>query len=635
MAVASQPEAKAPPVSGSLLSRKPDARRSGQATALILAPHLVLGTWLLVVPDHRAFLSSQVVTLLHTALALLTLPAVGFWMFWHAWRMAGPKARNTRSALAVRWSLIAAVTFAVVTGFIVIWGGDITPAGRLHALCGVVVGVPLAFHLWLGAHRGWATGVALLLLASSGGAVLARLYLPPEPLEATVPEFSYRTRQTDLYEPSSWCGECHEDDYADWRRSSHAQTLNKSHVQSSLTRFDKALGFDLHSVGRIIDGDRSMKNSDQAIFSCEACHAPAGFYGQSAGDLRQAKGVITEGINCAFCHTLRGVRVNEVKEARTEIRLQGTADYYKFLPQMPAYVSAPETVRRYLGQGSRNPVLRAIGNYLIRWRPTVHSHDYHSPVLDSSAGCLACHSSGGLDEGPDIPHKTYISWKQSHFNTGDRETTVTCQDCHMAREMTGKPVREWARMVPWGPLRQPGRSHLLLGGNVNAARMLGDEDYARMEHEFSTRAAKIRLVDVKVEARRLLVTGEVEALLVGHYLPAMETHNRYLYVQARIYGADGKELASSAPPKNVEDFEAPSALLSRCTGEPKPECDTLLRPGSSRRYTARLDLPEGVNTAQVSTIAVELRLSIDLEAVARDASKWELPRAADVAPARP
>ena len=49
----------------------------------------------------------------------------------------------------------------------------------------------------------------------------ARLF---RPLDASVPEFAYATRDASLYEPAENCGECHVDDYRDWKRSTHART---------------------------------------------------------------------------------------------------------------------------------------------------------------------------------------------------------------------------------------------------------------------------------------------------------------------------------------------------------------------------------------------------------------------------
>jgi hypothetical protein len=598
-----------------------DAPRAGWGALLLLSPHLLLGTWLLLVPDHLAFLTNQLVALLHVGLALASLPLVGWWIWRHGRRMQAPRARKTGSALVSRWVLTAAVAVASLTGFFVIWAGDILAPSSLHAACGVAVAVPLAWHLWLGAHRRAASGVLLLLVLSTAGASVAKRLLPPEPVDAVIPAFAYATRPTALYEEAESCAGCHREDYDDWKRSTHARTLSNPNVRDGAVRLQKSLGFDLADFGKIVGGAKP-ENYDQAIFSCEACHSPTSFYGDDPTPMLEAKGVSSEGVTCTFCHTLREVKGAEgVALKTTQVREMGTADFPKMLPQLPAFVSAPETVRRYLGQGSRSPVARMIAGWLIRWRPAVHSRDYHSPVLDSSRSCMACHGMGGFDAGPEIPHKTYISWQESGFNTGDPKTTVTCQDCHMVGQMTGKPVDEPGRSVEWGPVRPKKRSHLLLGGNVSAARQLNDPGYTLLEHEMNKLAAKLTINEMATKDGTLSVAVAVHSELVGHYLPAMETHARYLWVQIRAVDAAGATIASSPPPKSPEDFDGPSPVMFRCTEQPKVECDTLLKPQSTRVFTARLELPADAKPARIEA---ELHVSIDDQPIATTSKPFSI-----------
>lgn len=107
---------------------------------------------------------------------------------------------------------------ACLTGFAVTWGGDVIAPARLHAACGVAVAVPLALHLWLASRR-WAASVVMsALVLSTAGAAAALRWLPPRAAEAEVPAFAYESHDTSLYEPAENCGECHVQDYADWRQ---------------------------------------------------------------------------------------------------------------------------------------------------------------------------------------------------------------------------------------------------------------------------------------------------------------------------------------------------------------------------------------------------------------------------------
>lgn len=593
-------------------SRASSPSRAGRITAWLLGPHVFLGGWLWVVPDHRAFLTNQVITLLHAGLALLTLPPVALYLVRHGARMVAPPARRSAWAFVVRWLLAAAVVVASATGLVSLYTGTISDPARLHAWAGLAVGVPLLLHLAASRHLLGAGAVALALVLSTGGGLLARRLLPPRALEAETPAFSFRTRPTELYEPSAWCGECHTTDYDEWIRSSHARTLDRKAVKASWVRMKQSTGFDLAAIGRVVGGEK-IPGAENAIFSCEACHAPTSYYGDDPTPVMESRRVTDEGVSCSFCHTLRAINpgADSIKEARTDLRLNGTADYPKLLAQLPQWVSAPETVRRYLGQGSGSPALRQIGNWLIRWRPSVHAADYGSPLLGTARACLGCHSMGGLDEPPEVPHKTWISWKQSAYNTGDPATTVTCQDCHMVKlkNLTGRRVtNEKYRLVPWGPERGPGRNHLLLGGDVAAGEELGDNGYMRMEHKMNLRAARLGVLGSRLAGDEVHVDVRVENLMVGHYIPSMETHVRYLWVVVRALDAQGGVIAETPRPRSEDDFDGPSPLIFRCTEQPKPECDTLIRPNSHRDFVARLKLPPGSRPARLEA---RLHMSMD------------------------
>ena len=615
--------------------------RAGWGAAILLGPHLLLGTWLLVVPDHLAFTAAQVVTLAHVGLAVLTFPLAGVWILWHIRGMRGSRLQGSAGGRLVRWLLTAAAIVAAVTGLLALRAGDLASTAVVHAACGVAVGVPLALHLWLSARRWPAIAAAGLLLASTVGAAAARRWLPPASVAAEVPAFAYETRAASLYEPASNCAECHVEDYQDWSRSVHARTLQMKNVQESLSRASDLLGENLTHIGQILatrDSDRPV--SAALIFgACGSCHAPSSFYGDGNPSLLRPEGVVAEGTGCSFCHTLREVRQSTAApspfdarpapagrsgpsvagasgsspsgSARPQPGELSRADIFATMARAPLFVSAPETVRRYLGQGSSSPLARQIANWLIRWRPQVHARDYHSPVLDDSRACLPCHSLG-MDS-PDVPHMTYYGWEHSSFNTGDPKTTVECQDCHMARHATGQQVNEWARMVPWGPSRPHARSHLFLGGNVAAARTLGDAELATQEHELNAGAASVAVARVAREGSAVTVTVTVRSEHIGHYFPALETNLRYGWVQLQALDAAGNELAHTPRPRDSEDYGCASPLIMASVTDPKPDNQRLIAAGASRELVGRLTVPAG---ATIDRIVAELHDVIDPQPLA-------------------
>ncbi len=601
---------------GGLWSRLRRPSLAGWGAAILLGPHLLLGTWLLVVPDHLAFTAAQVVTLTHVGLALVTFPLAAAWTLVHVRRMgAAPSQRAADRAGARRGTnavLATAVILACLTGFAVIWGGDIIAPARLHAMCGVAVAVPLALHLWLASRRWAASAVMAALLLSTAGSAAARRWLPPLAAEAVVPSFAYATHDTALYEPAESCGECHVQDYADWKRSVHARTLEMQAVRESMMRSPGLLHESLAHIGQVL-ADRDSPISPELIpGACGSCHAPTAFYGDEKQDLLKPTGVAAEGTGCSFCHTLREVR----EERGTPLpaidpRALRRTDIAALISKAPYFVSAPETVRRYLFQGSRSPLGRRVANWLIRWRPQIHTSDYHSPVLDDSRACLPCHSLG-IDS-PDVPHMTYYGWEHSPFNTGDARTTVQCQDCHMVQNMTGDPVSESARRVPWGPSHPGARSHLFVGGNEMAARHLNDEDLARRQHEMNLRAVSLAVSRVTRAADRLEVTVSVRSELVGHYFPALETQLRYAWVELQAQDAAGNVLARTDKPRDSLDFGCASPLIMASPDDPKPDNQRLVAPRTAREFQGHVEVPAG---AVVSRVVAELHQFVDSKPIA-------------------
>jgi hypothetical protein len=307
-------------------------------------------------------------------------------------------------------------------------------------------------------------------------------------------------------------------------------------------------------------------------------------------------------VTCSFCHTLRGIKAHPeadqmarefiAKMHRGELRLEDSIspDMFRLAP---LYVSAPETVRRYLGQGAANPVARAIGDYLIRWRPAVHRRDYHSPFLDTSQACQGCH--GVSFDAPETPHKTYPDWAASDYNAKDPTARVECQDCHMVREMTGRPVREPDRLVPWGPVRAQRRSHLFLGGNAAANMLFEDPDIAALQRELARRALVMTLDSATVENHRVRARVTLTNERIGHAFPAMETVQRFAFVRVAAFDSNGTVIVESPKPSSELTDDSGSPVLFRFIDQRTLRIHryTTVPARESRSYEAFVDLPSG------------------------------------------
>lgn len=591
--------------------------RGAWGAVVLLTPHLLLGTWLLVVPDRVAFRTSQVVTLLHVGLAVASLPLLIVWIARHVWRREATRGRVRDRGRGARWLLAMTSLVAAGTGGAVVWGGDIVRAHVVHAWAGVAVGALVAWHLWAARRRSAAALVAALMVASAAGGTLARMVIPPQAVDPAVPAFAYRSRPAALYESAAACGECHTEIYAAWRRSTHGRTMQNPLIREGFGRQRDNVGFHLPDFGRIIAG-APVPHANAAFNACEMCHAPTSFYSDDRGDPLHATGTAAEGVTCSFCHTLRAVEQGEGRGRPLPRELGDPSRSIEFLPLLPKYVSAPETVRRYLGQGSSSRVLRWVSNALIRWRPDVHRHDYRSPVLSSATACMPCHSLGALDVLPDVPQKTYRSWELSRYATNNPATNVTCQDCHMARRMTGQPLHESGPLVPWGPVRERARSHLFLGGNRTVPNLLHDLDFERLEHQLNTQMATVTLVAARRSGDRIEVDVRVATRLVGHDLPSLGAQNRWLWVEVIALDAAGRRVGASHPPAGNDDASSESPVMFRVINPPAPARDTALRADVPRMVTARLSTEPGAVPTSVRAV---LHVSVDSEPIGEDARR--------------
>lgn len=549
---------------------------TGTRSLALLAPQIVLGAMLAVCPDTRVPLVAQLLTLLHVSSAIASLLAFALWATLHTrngfatrtavrgWRNSG--AGLTRSALA------ASAFGAYATGGLVLWYGQGTRVGEWHAAMGLALAWPLALHLLLDGRTAARRVACLYLLI--GPLALPSLRATVRPKATPIPEvaFTRQTRDVSLYDSPEWCGGCHVSNYEEWAHSTHARALALPTVRRNLEK-------ELNANPALLSAE--LDPSAESGKNCVQCHAPVTFFGTSPTPVLADTVLEGQGISCGFCHTLRG------------------------LDESGFYVSAPETVQRYLGQNSATGLVRRIGDLLIRWRPEVHRRDYRAPFLHQVAACVGCHG------------ESYESWRASPYagqaTVGDHEgyrssegEGVSCQDCHMAREPKALPVREPDRLVPWGDIRPQRRQHVWRGGNARAAILFGDEEGAKLDRGLRDGMLTLRILEVRREAFYVKVTVALSNDKVGHHFPSGEGGDaRNQWLQLETLDRDGRPVAVTlAPDTRAPDFdqrEAPGrgiALIHQrgMTGQ-AAEQDTRVPPKQERTY--HLSVPDGAGLARV------------------------------------
>jgi hypothetical protein len=528
-----------------------------------LATQFALGGYLWLVPDDVFFLGTQLVVLAHVITSLIWLPLFCAWLVKHILRPAPRVLRRVldrgRGRALLNTSFLIAVCLALATGVWVLARSEGMPAATAHTLTGAAVVVLLLVHYAIEARRHLGrTAIALGGIALVAAAlrfvvplVLAKGEVDHSDESVLAPESSF--------DEAAWCGSCHTQIYEEWKVSAHGRSLVDKNIRDELEEEAHErpinLDADLAFLAAVAAGDEAAKAKigSARLDPCVHCHAPTSFYGDSGEPLLSASDSAGDGITCSFCHTLQGVDASGVADMSSkrlhELAAEGAFSDLDTLNQllaerMPVYESKPQRVRRYLFQNADNELARAVGDYLIRWRPEVHRRDYHPDFLASSEACLACHGSGGQAE--ELSHQTYPDWADSRYAGTSQQAAVDCQDCHMVRELTGEAQREPGLHVPWGPKRESRRNHYLLGGNLSHVDVEAHPGYAEAQRALRARALELWIDAVeRRDDGTLAVAVGLRNLAVGHDFPGRETPVRFAWVQVEARDAKGEVLAST------------------------------------------------------------------------------------------
>ena len=396
-----------------------------------------------------------------------------------------------------------------------------------------------------------------------------------------------RAQDPALFDRAEWCGSCHVDQFEEWRHSVHARALSIPHFRAGFVENIHRKGLD-H-----VDGD--IESPDGADGEhCPRCHAPITFYGRNPQIALHDTMTATQGISCAFCHTVRGREGNKL------------------------FNSAPQSVARYFGQGAPTTLLRNIGDLLIRWRPARHRQDYRAPFLSKSAFCWVCH------------HEAYEGWVSSPYAgaSSDPEIhgVVECQDCHMSHKTTFGPVEEPGRLVPWGPIRPQKRFHGVAARNVRAATSF--QDPVALANELRLRPGMMTMRIARVH--RAGTSVHAEAILhnnhVGHYFPTGESGDvAAAFLDMQLLDKDGTAIRESARPTEALDFtelDLPGRVIPLI---PQYADSKLLR--EDRRVPPRKDRAFSLSLPEdASAVRVRVRLRSVFEPGSIVEAEAEIPR---------
>jgi Flp pilus assembly protein TadD len=244
--------------------------------------------------------------------------------------------------------------------------------------------------------------------------------------------------------PAEYCGHCHQQAYAEWRQTAHANSFRAPwYIKNvNLLKDGKGIQFQRH---------------------CEGCHNPISLVSGALtpGSPVPRKKMDDDGVTCTVCHSIQ------------KVDAYGTGSYVIAQPA----VLIDDAGKPIYGEVSDKEILTHLD-----WHDRAEMKDfYHTPDF-----CAVCHKAALPRElnGYKWQRAIFLSdeWQQSSFAKQSplpfyvKDRVSTCQTCHMAPEaIVG---REYGSV--------PGKfmSHRWLGGNTLLAKYYGYDEQLQKTIDF-------------------------------------------------------------------------------------------------------------------------------------------------------
>lgn len=361
----------------------------------------------------------------------------------------------------------------------------------------------------------------------------------PEELEAEVPAehgmFKFKKVRVEQFIDPSVCGDCHSEIYEQWSGSMHSKAYTDPLWRAATKLFFK----DAKEEGEILE----MK-------ACIKCHTPLGFRSYSitspADDFEKLAELPAQGIFCNWCHN-----INEVKHI-------GDAGY---------------EVDPGGGEDDPSTMLGPHKDAYSDFHPTKYS-ELHT----RSEFCGLCHNvSHAANKLP--LEETYTEWKNSPYNTGDPETTVHCQDCHMRQRpgvpSTGKTERpdNPGTAADSGPERPHIWTHYFVGANAVITKLMGSTLHSQMAVDRLRNAADLYIIKNGPYQRNTLSYINIKVVNsgAGHYLPTGLTEVRQMWLEIEIKDARGETVFRSGALDDKGEIDKNAVLYYTLLGNKKGE----------------------------------------------------------------
>ena len=327
----------------------------------------------------------------------------------------------------------------------------------------------------------------------------------PEPVKAR--PFGWSGTQPGSVDLNRWftpesCSECHDEIYNQWQGTMHSNAGRDP-------LFLAAVGFLRDHVNGEVDRTE--------LRTCTRCHSGAGHLSGGAvdsfSDLSPLTDLYDRGGNfCHFCHSVTGSSPRD--------------GWYEVEP-------GPSSDDMGNIQGPREDA-----------RTEGHAVAY-SERHRLASFCGTCHDQNHAHT--EVPiQSTFTEWREGPYNTGDAETTVVCQDCHM-RQIAGQPTNGASprpdrpgRSAPSLGTLSPERPHVwvhnFVGANTLVPPLLADDAHGQMAQERLRSAATLEVHSPERAAAGEAVTIEVRVTNTGagHSIPTGVTAIREMWVELTV-----------------------------------------------------------------------------------------------------
>ncbi len=315
------------------------------------------------------------------------------------------------------------------------------------------------------------------------------------------------------------CGGCHDTIYQQWQNSMH-NLAQKDPVYLEFARY---------YLKQLKDEASTDPDELAEAEICVKCHVPVGYLSgfpktvtQELEEEDRLPDIAREGIQCDYCHSIIGAR--KLYNAQ-----------FKYDP----------------GNGDTDP---GIKRGPFKDSESSYHQSAYSKFHTESKICGTCHDVHHVKFGTKL-ETTYEEWLASPYNTGNPDSHVPCQGCHMyhrpdvpATGSTPRPKNPGTAAFG-APEREHIFTHYFVGGNSVVPASFGDDEKSAMAVSRLQNAARLELdtTDIKNNIFKIKITNNG----AGHKLPTGLTDVRQMWLEIIVTNEKGKVVYASgkADPK--------------------------------------------------------------------------------------